>query len=601
MGVPKLFKIILDKFPKSHAKVDNQPIDYLFIDFNSIIYESYESIKKPLIGLKNITKDFIESKIIEKVIAINLDIITNYVKPLKMVYFAFDGVPVRAKMIQQRDRRYKRLYENTIKHQILNNYKISNISIDQAYSHIDEIDQSDEDVVIDSGELWNTTNITPGTEFMLKVSLAMNKAIIDEIFPINLEYILSDTSVPGEGEHKFLIFIDHLDPCRISIYSNDGDVIMLVNRFPQHQVFILTKPKDTSRVVQKYYQNDKFMYLVIAGINDGFVHQFNRLDLQKVDLQRLKIDYIFFSFFGGNDFVIHLYFLRMKDDHSFNVLKGIYQSIYPTKGHMVNSDLTINQGFLMEYLISLAKQELIFLKKKQIEFQNPNVSKNTKKDSKFDALAPWEKQFEIFQHTPFYKSEHPLYKELASEFKKINYNLKPNSVWKNSYYEAFFNVKYSDRKAINNICYQYLKSLIFTFRYYMIEVPSWTWYYPYHASPLPSDLVNTLRNIKDINTAFTFNKSLPFKPLEQLMLILPKKTDLLNEKFIKIMDKFPQYYPETIKFDPLWGQKFIYSEPTLPNINSDEVLKEFKKIKLNSNEKLLNTLNELPLFFGYNQ
>jgi 5'-3' exoribonuclease 2 len=135
----------------------------------------------------------------------------------------------------------------------------------------------------------------------------------------------------------------------------------------------------------------------------------------------------------------------------------------------------------------------------------------------------------------------------------------------------------------------------------MIEVPSWTWYYPFHASPLPSDLVNTLRNIKDINTAFTFNKDVPYKPLEQLMLILPKKTDLLNEKFIKIMDKFPQYYPETIKFDALWGQKFIYSEVLLPNIDPTVVLKEFNKIKLNSKELELNTLNELPLFFGHDE
>ena len=614
MGVPKLFKIIIDKFPKSHAKVENQPIDYLFIDFNSIIYESYEKIKQSLITMKTtnpkeFTKEYIEESIINKVIETNSDIIVNVVKPNKLVYFAFDGPPPRGKMIQQRDRRYKKMYESVIKHQLLNNYKVNNISIDTAYTHINEIHDNDspidsdeedeESKENDSSEIWSTTNITPGTEFMLKMSVAMNKAIMEE-FPVNLEYILSDASVAGEGEHKFLKYIDKLQASKICIYSNDGDVIMLVNRFPQHDTYILTRPKDTSRVVQKNYKDEKYIYIVVKGLNEGFVEQFNRLDMKKIDMNRLKTDYLFFTMLGGNDFVVHLYFLRMKEEHSFGVMKGIYQSVYEQKGYLTNEDLTINQECLMEYLVSLAKQETSWLRKKQISFNNSRISNNKKKDDKFKSLLPWEKDWEIFQHTEFYKSEHPLYEELKGEFKKIDYNLTPNILWKRQYYKEFFGVDYDDRKKIYNICYNYLKSWIYAFRYYLIEVPSWTWYYQYHTSPLPSDLVYTLKTFKDINKTFTFEKGEPYKPLEQLMLILPKKTDLLDEKFIKIMDKYPMYYPEKFKFDVLWGGKFIYSEPVLKNINADLVLKDFSKIKLTKKEKELNTLQEFPLFYGHN-
>lgn len=585
MGVPKLFQIILEKFPKSHSKVNGQIIDYLFIDFNSIIYESYEKVKKQAKAngrnLNQSTYNQIEDLIIKQVIAITREMIHDVVKPKKMVYFAFDGPPPRGKMTQQRDRRYKKLYEDAIKKKI----------------------QEKHGVVDPVGEPWSTTRITPGTEFMMAVSQAMNQAIKNGVFPSNLEYVLSDTSVAGEGEHKFLKFLDQLAASRICIYSNDGDVLMLVNRFPQHEAYVLTQPRDTSRIAKKFYGGEKYLYLVISGLNEGFEKQFFKLDLEKIDLRRLKFDYIFFTMIGGNDFVQHLYFLRMKDEHSFKVMKWIYMDLFPKHGHLIGPNLEINQPFLLDYLIALAKQELSWLKKKQIKFQNPKSNKHPGSRSgstdsgRSSEMEDWELEWEEFQHSEYYKKSHPLYHELKDEFKKIDYFQQPNQLWKKQYYQEFFNTDYNDKKAINRICYQYLKSWVYTLRYYLDELPSWSWYYPYHASPLPSDLVKTLQRIKDINTVFKFDKGSPFRPLDQLILILPKETDLLSQKFIKVMDKFPQYYPSKFKLDILWGQKFIYSEPDLPNINAHEVLNETKKLTLTKREKDLNRLYKDPLYY----
>jgi len=239
MGVPKLFKIILDRFPKSHSKVKNQPIDYFFIDFNGLIYESWEIIRKEYQPSPSSPPNIntIEDKIITKVIEMSQNMVVNVVKPKKMVYFAFDGPPPRGKMVQQRDRRYKRLYEteiiNNIKHKYTNsNSKNSNSNTSP------------------SAEIWSTSYITPGTKFMEKMSQRLQEAISNQtIFPTQLQYVLSDAQVAGEGEHKFMRFLDVLGASRVCIYSNDGDVIMLSNRFPQHQVYILTRPKETSQIV----------------------------------------------------------------------------------------------------------------------------------------------------------------------------------------------------------------------------------------------------------------------------------------------------------------------------------------------------------------
>lgn len=579
MGVPKLFKIILDKFPESHAKVTDQQIDYLFIDFNSIIYESYEKVKAEA-GLANQnlnhqSRSTIEDKIIKKVVKKTHEMINDYVKPYKMVYLALDGPAPRGKMIQQRDRRYKRLYENFIQERIQEKHRIEELT----------------------KEPWSTTWITPGTEFMKKVSLALHHAILHGVFPQDIEYILSDANVPGEGEHKFLKFLDELEPSNICIYSNDGDVIMLINRFPQHNSYILTKPKETSRVVQKHYSEEKYMYLVVKGLHLGFQNQFGKLDFKEIDLVSLSRDYIFFSMLGGNDFVQHIYFLRMKDEHTFKVLKGVYQAIQPKYGYLVDKDLNINQPFLLEYLIMLAQQEGKWLREKQEKMLDSRAKLSQTEKKKYAKMQPWEKEWEIFQHTYYYKENHPLYEKYKDEFSKIDYTLKPNFKWKQQYYREFFDIDYTDKREINRICYQYLKSWYFCLHYYLDELPSWRWYYPHHASPLPSDLVRTLQRIKDINTSFKFEKGRAFKPFEQLMLVLPHKNQMLGNKFKKVMAKYPEYYPAKFKLNVLWGQKYIYSEPDLPNINAKIVLKDLHQIKLNMKEKELNRLFNQPLYY----
>jgi len=72
----------------------------------------------------------------------------------------------------------------------------------------DKITFKDEDV---GGFKFDSNVITPGTEFMHRLSIALKKYLVerannDENWKA-LTLIFSDAFVPGEGEHKILDFI----------------------------------------------------------------------------------------------------------------------------------------------------------------------------------------------------------------------------------------------------------------------------------------------------------------------------------------------------------------------------------------------------------
>mmetsp|Transcript_31295 Transcript_31295/g.28465 ORF Transcript_31295/g.28465 Transcript_31295/m.28465 type:complete len:126 (-) Transcript_31295:2480-2857(-) len=85
---------------------------------------------------------------------------------------------------------------------------------------------------------FDSNTITPGTEFMDRLSKAIKFFITERINtnPLykNLKCMFSDALIPGEGEHKMLEFIrqqralDDYDPnTSHCIYGADADLIML--------------------------------------------------------------------------------------------------------------------------------------------------------------------------------------------------------------------------------------------------------------------------------------------------------------------------------------------------------------------------------------
>ncbi|RHZ47094.1 hypothetical protein Glove_593g18 [Diversispora epigaea] len=71
-------------------------------------------------------------------------------------------------------------------------------------------------------------------------------------------------------------------------------------------------------------------------------------------------------------------------------------------------------------------------------------------------------------------------------------------------------------------------------QYYFQGVPSWKWYYPYYYSPFASDFTD-FTDIGDIKIDFKLGE--PFKPFEQLMVVLPASSkECLPKQFHVLME-----------------------------------------------------------------
>jgi len=108
MGIPKFFKWLTRRYPmiltnlKSEEEVP--PTDNLYMDLNGIVHNAihgndptrHERISK-LEDLEEVWADIMRA----------IDEIVHVVKPRKLILLAVDGVAPRAKMNQQRARRFR--------------------------------------------------------------------------------------------------------------------------------------------------------------------------------------------------------------------------------------------------------------------------------------------------------------------------------------------------------------------------------------------------------------------------------------------------------------------------------------------------------------
>ncbi|KAL7061264.1 hypothetical protein AAHC03_09921 [Spirometra sp. Aus1] len=102
MGVPKFYRWISQRYPCINQLVkENEvaPIDHFYLDMNGIIHTSSHCEDMAF-------KAFDEAKVFAN-IENYITYLVTLMKPLKTLYLAVDGVAPRAKMTQQRARRFQ--------------------------------------------------------------------------------------------------------------------------------------------------------------------------------------------------------------------------------------------------------------------------------------------------------------------------------------------------------------------------------------------------------------------------------------------------------------------------------------------------------------
>jgi 5'-3' exonuclease len=625
MGIPTFFRDIIESNSERkeskdsnelpvHFSGDDFAIDLLLLDANSMIYDTLHKLLKEMRDKANetgrkvtMTDARFETKLINEFIADLKNLIVNRVRPSTLVYIAFDGVPPRAKMVQQRARRHKGKILEDFKERMCQQFEC-----EDTYT-------------------WSSVKISPGTKFMKKMADMMRSKIEAGYFcwkeNNNLSIILSDTSVPGEGEHKFMPTIRQLstdENTKIAIFSPDADLIVLSIASRKSNIYIGRSPNNSTEILKELYANRDFFYLNMDAVKRSTLtflsDDLNEDNLTMEDLYALMHDYSFLTFLSGNDFVLPLPYLKVKHNKKgmgLTFVMNVYKRI--RKNHdkpLIIYDSTkdrpptINMFFLRDILREISNNEVRFLKKLQ---QNINYVRHNYPNNRIEQSMSNKSDLDNaicnFENAEYYSQYHPQYEEMNPIFDTIDYRQHP-SIWRAKYYETFFDITETNgrnsrqvyERKIVTIVEKYIEALKFTLEYYTVGPPSWKWYYPYDAPPLMFDVVkymNTM-NLSKWNTS-QFDNDGPMTAFEQLMIIFPKwESKLLPRSLGKYMSGPKSCLSDiylnsnNIRLNVLMGTKFIYSEPMLPYIDYDRISEVYQsEIKNLSAEDIERNTNRL--------
>jgi len=469
MGVPTLFKrIIKNKYYKNiHKGVKNGKVDcdYFFMDFNGTVYNAYENIKKEIEG-KNLNTSKIEELVMSEVINITQNIICNVIQPKKMTYIALDGPAPRAKMVQQRSRRFKAVMEKKFINDLKKKYKMTEDKIE-----------------------WDrSANISPGTEFMEKLSNKIIKAMKEKTFQQHnkdMKVIFSNSNVPGEGEHKFLGIIRSMRNMpskkddKIYLYGRDADLIVLAVATHKSNIHIIREIKAENDIqLEQMYEDYEYLELNIDNLKNGFYNYIiykdkykkdKGIEIKKRDKVKLINDYIFLTFLAGNDFVLSVPFLKIRKDALFKVI-NIYQEIKDNfDDYLVIYDINKKEKPLLniEFLKTIYKigheNEDDWMKndvQKEVDKYLRGFMDNRQKESE-SKMSEYEIQKNRYTHTHMASPFHPLFKDYQEEIRSLDYN-KKYEIWKNNYYKQFLGIEEENndtKKLLNNCVENYIESL----------------------------------------------------------------------------------------------------------------------------------------------
>ena len=325
MGIPSYFSHIVKKHRNIFKKVSKETtkIDNLYLDCNSIIYDAVHELQKDKI---NNFSTF--EKLLIKMVCEKLEYYLQLLEPAQRVLIAFDGVAPVAKLDQQRKRRYMSWYNEKIVAELKN-------------------EKSD-------STNWNTSSITPGTEFMkqltadIKLHFQKNKT--------NINIMISASDEVGEGEHKIYEYIrqhsDYHSKTSTVIYGLDADLIMLTlnHLYISNKMYLFRETPHFIQGIDKTLDPNELYLMDIPYFAERMIEELSACETgeeaESKDLTNNKIfDYIFICFFLGNDFMPHFPALNIRTSgidtlicaykHVFNGTKsGIIENT-PTQGQSI--------------------------------------------------------------------------------------------------------------------------------------------------------------------------------------------------------------------------------------------------------------------------
>lgn len=573
MGIPGLFKNCIQKYNnlfeysiiktairdtivklENDIEVKTRVKNRLFLDFNCAIYYALKPEMKTNDTLITHTLSY-------------LDTLCKLIPDLDLIYIALDGVPPRAKMEQQRARRF---------HSVCKKKKAT--SINDKYG--DLLDKTNYNFHLD------TNMITPGTEFMTKLSESIRSHISTCEYYSDKKVIFSDANMPGEGEHKLLKYIrEHPaeDDTNTLIYGLDGDLIMLSLVSREKNLYLLREAAQYGGFAREH-EGHKYLFLDIAGLKSALMEEFQlkmSFDIDKTNTDRYIDDYIFLCFMLGNDFVPKIHWYSLHDGGHEKLLSNYFTIHNFSEEFLVDRDKGyINRIMLMDIFKELAYTEENTLKRhmKNRSRQKPPIK---------DEMSERERQQILIDFYPL-------------QYLDIEGQIDPFSPgWVSRYYNVCF--RFNRTKAnVEMVTEAYLKTLVWNFYYYFMGCKDWDFYYPFHYSPTANDICDALNVISDVNLckAYKFSNNKPIDPQMLLMMVLPLNS---SSHMAKDIDKrlhvkgnlMEKYFPKKYTLNVAFHRYYYECSANIERFDSSKAKQFMKNVRLTEEELDRNKVSEL--------
>ncbi|KAG9155269.1 hypothetical protein Leryth_024622 [Lithospermum erythrorhizon] len=405
------------------------------------------------------------------------------------------------------------------------------------------------------------------------------------------------------------------------IYQNTPARKMIVQKPGNHnQIGTQDSPITCKKVMEK--KPYEFLHIWI-------LREYLELDLKITDppkdfhedLERLIDDFIFICFFAGNDFLPHMPSLEIHEG-AIDLMMHVYRKEFKNLGGYLVDMSRVNdkkggfwkQSRVEKFILTVGSfEEQIFRKRAGIRERkirrillddakaideaqeqlneslssfNASNSDNISNGVQESSLGPRlcnanntalentrELQLKLREHL----------RNSADTFKQ---RIDTDKVrlgedgWKKRFYVEKFSADVSDEIEClrKKLVQKYTEGLCWVLLYYFSGVPSWTWFYPYYYGPFASDFKG-LSQVK-----VKFEKGVPFRPLDQLMAVLPPRSaHALPGPFKKLMldeiSPIINFYPKDFEIDAD-GKRFIWQAICkLPFIEEDRLLTETRKLR----------------------
>jgi 5'-3' exoribonuclease 1 len=390
MGVPKFFRWMSERYPAISQLIAENGIpefDCLYLDMNGIIHNcTHKDSDSPTFRM---TEDKMFIAIFNYI-----EHLFGKIKPKKLFFMAIDGVAPRAKMNQQRSRRFRTALD-------------AEVAREKAIRSGVEMPKE---------SAFDSNCISPGTEFMAKLSAQLkyfvNKKVSEDVDWQGVEIVLSGHEVPGEGEHKIMEYIRQAkaqpgyDPnVRHCLYGLDADLVML-GLLSHDPHFCLLREEVTfgrqSQKKSKELEHQNFYLMHLCMVREYLELEFQELKEPGVldfefDMEAIIDDFILMAFFVGNDFLPNLPNLHINEG-ALAAMFQKYKEILPKGKGYINERGVINLERLATMLDALSNIEYRFFEAEYSDAswikakQKSNGVEGTSKKSAGSTITPQQKQ-----------------------------------------------------------------------------------------------------------------------------------------------------------------------------------------------------------------